>query len=109
MPNQLYKGTINNIILKLLHDYDKMYGYQIIKTIKEQTNNDLKITEGALYTVLHQLESDNILEVEYDKVKGRVRKYYKLSKKGKTVAVDKIKELKEFIDNLSIFLNPKSI
>ncbi len=107
MSNKLYKGTLTNIVLKLLHENGRMYGYEITKKTKEQTNNGFTITEGALYTILHKLEAEEVLEVEYEIVEGRTRKYYKLSEKGEKEAVLKIEELKEFLNNLTIFLNPK--
>jgi DNA-binding PadR family transcriptional regulator len=108
MSNQLYKGTLSNIILKLLSENSKMYGYEISKKIKIQTNNGLQLTEGSLYTTLHKLESENILTVEYKQVNGRARKYYKLTESGKIVADNKLKELKTFVDNLTFFLTPKT-
>ena len=107
MSNKLYKGILSNIILKLLKENGKMYGYEITKKTKEQTNEGFAITEGALYTLLHKLEAEEVLEVEFEIVAGRTRKYYKLSEKGEKEAVLKIEELKEFIQNLSGFLNPK--
>lgn len=107
MSNKLYKGVLTNIILKLLKENGKMYGYEITKKTKEQTNEGFIITEGALYTILHKLEAEEVLEVEFEIVAGRTRKYYKLSEKGKKEAVLKIEELKEFIQNLTGFLNPK--
>ena len=107
MSNKLYKGVLANIILKLLKENGKMYGYEITKKTKEQTNEGFTVTEGALYTILHKLEAEEVLEVEFEIVAGRTRKYYKLSEKGEKEAVLKIEELKEFIQNLTGFLNPK--
>ncbi len=109
MSNGLYKGTLSNLIFKLLSENEKMYGYELTKKITEQTNNGFQLTEGALYTTLHKLEAKNLLEVEFKKINGRTRKYYKLSNNGKKIAPKKIKELKTFIENLSGFLSPKSI
>ena len=107
MSNKLYKGTLTNVVLKLLHENGRMYGYEITKKTKEQTNGGFTITEGALYTILHKLEAEEVLELEFEIVDGRTRKYYKLSEKGEKEAVVKIEELKAFIQNLSGFLNPK--
>ena len=107
MSNKLYKGVLANIILKLLKENGRMYGYEITKKTKEQTNEGFTVTEGALYTILHKLEAEEVLEVEFEIVSGRTRKYYKLSEKGEKEAVLKIEELKEFIQNLTGFLNPK--
>ena len=107
MSNKFYKGSVTAILLKLLNDNGKMYGYEITKKAKEQTNGDFEITEGALYTTLHKLEAEDILDVEYKMVDGRNRKYYKLSEKGEKEAISQIEELNQFITNLSHFLNPK--
>ena len=51
--NALYKGTLQNIILKLLASEVKMYGYQLTQRAKELTKGELEMTEGALYPILH--------------------------------------------------------
>ena len=109
MNKKLYKGSLQTILLKLLENNGKMYGYQICKAVKELSNNEISITEGALYPTLHKLEASEIIEVELAKVDGRVRKYYKLTEKGKTETVHKTDELISFIKNMEIFLNPKTI
>ena len=46
-PSNLYKGSLTTIILKLLNENDKMYGYEITQKVKEITKNELQLTEGA--------------------------------------------------------------
>ena len=81
--NSLYKGTLQNIILKLLSKEVKMYGYQMTQRAKELTEGELEMTEGALYPLLHKLEADGIITSEIQEINGRNRKYYLLSDKGK--------------------------
>ena len=69
--NALYKGTLENIILKLLAKEVKMYGYQMTQRAKEITEGHLEMTEGALYPILHKLEADGIIFAEIQKVNGR--------------------------------------
>ncbi|AWW00921.1 PadR family transcriptional regulator [Arcticibacterium luteifluviistationis] len=101
------KGSLSTIVLKLLHDNGRMYGYEITQKVKELTQNDIKITEGALYPILHKLEAEDILTPEIEKVDGRIRKYYKITPKGNAEAIDRIAELRAFADNLNLILNPK--
>jgi len=83
MGNQkLFKGSLQTIILKLLEENDKMYGYEITQRVKELTKGELQITEGALYPALHKLEGEGFLDVEVSKVDNRLRKYYKLTENG---------------------------
>ncbi|MFY8096442.1 MAG: PadR family transcriptional regulator [Flavobacterium sp.] len=105
--SQLYKGSLNTIIMKLLEEQGRMYGYEITQKVKEITKGELNITEGALYPALHKLEADGLLDVEVEKVDNRIRKYYKLTEKGTTETVNRLAELEEFIKNMQTIVNPK--
>jgi DNA-binding PadR family transcriptional regulator len=105
--SQLYKGSLNTIIMKLLEEQGRMYGYEITQKVKEITKGELNITEGALYPALHKLEADGLLDVEVEKVDNRLRKYYKLTEKGTSETVNRLAELEEFIKNMQTIVNPK--
>ena len=108
MGNQkLYKGSLSTIILKLLGEHDKMYGYEITQKVKQITEGELVITEGALYPALHKLEADGLLEVEVLKVDNRLRKYYRLTEKGTKETVNKLSELEAYLRTMQTFINPK--
>lgn len=97
----LYKGTLQNIILKLLASEVKMYGYQMTQRAKELTKGHLEMTEGALYPILHKLENDGIIESEVQNVNGRDRKYYLLTENGKKQQVKQEEEMKNYLLNLN--------
>tara|TARA_Y100000815_G_scaffold8067_1_gene7643 strand:+ start:2407 stop:2859 length:453 start_codon:yes stop_codon:yes gene_type:complete len=105
--SKLYKGSLNTIILKLLNEQDKMYGYEITQKVKELTKGELKITEGALYPALHKLEAQGLLDVEVAKVDNRLRKYYKLTENGTKETANKLEELAEYIKTMQTLVNPK--
>ncbi|MDT0553637.1 PadR family transcriptional regulator [Urechidicola vernalis] len=108
MGNQkLYKGSLQTIILKLLEENDKMYGYEITQKVKALTQGELKITEGALYPALHKLEADGLLDVEIAKVGNRMRKYYKLTEQGTKETVHRLAEMQEFLKTMQHLVNPK--
>ncbi|RLJ34388.1 PadR family transcriptional regulator [Chryseobacterium sp. 7] len=98
--NSLYKGTLQNIILKLLSKEVKMYGYQITQRTKDLTQGELEMTEGALYPLLHKLESDGMITSEIQKINGRDRKYYLLTEKGKKQQTEQETEMKSYLLNL---------
>ena len=104
----LYKGSLTTIILKLLNESDRMYGYEITQKVKQITKGELNITEGALYPALHKLEADGLLDVEVEKVDNRLRKYYKLTETGEKETVNRLAELEEFIKNMQTLVNPKT-
>lgn len=105
--SKLYKGSLNTIILKLLDEGEKMYGYEITQKVKEITKGELKITEGALYPALHKLEAEGLLDVEVKKVDNRLRKYYKLTEQGVREKTNRLAELEGFIRNMEQLVNPK--
>ncbi|MBU2949605.1 PadR family transcriptional regulator [Tamlana agarivorans] len=105
--SQLYKGSLTTIILKLLNENDKMYGYEITQKVKEITKGELKLTEGALYPSLHKLEAEGLLDVEVLKVDNRLRKYYKLTEQGTKETVNKLAELEDYIKTMRALVNPK--
>lgn len=108
MGNQkLYKGSLQTIILKLLDENDKMYGYEITQKVKELTRGELLITEGALYPALHKLEGKGLLDVEVTKVGNRLRKYYKLTESGTKETTERLNEMQEFLKTMQHLVNPK--
>lgn len=105
--NELFKGTLQTIILNLLASNDRMYGYEITQKVKAITEGQLILKEGALYPALHKLEAEGLLETSTEIVENRVRKYYALSKSGQKEVVNKLAEAKEFIAQLQLLLNLK--
>lgn len=103
--NSLYKGTLQNIILKLLAKEVKMYGYQITQRTKELTQGELEMTEGALYPLLHKLEADGMITSEIQKINGRDRKYYLLTDKGKKQQAVQEEEMKSYLIHLNTIFN----
>lgn len=104
--SQLYKGSLNTIIMKLLEENGRMYGYEITQKVKLITKGELNITEGALYPALHKLEAEGLLDVEVEKVDNRLRKYYKLTETGMKETVSRLNELEDFIKNMQSLVNP---
>lgn len=75
------KGSLPLLILNALSE-GAGYGYQIAKEIKEHSEGVLDFQEGSLYPTLHKLEKEGFIEAYTQKVEGRRRRYYRLTKKG---------------------------
>lgn len=104
---ELLKGTLKTIVLKLLNDNERMYGYEMTQKVKELTGNRIQLTEGSLYPTLHALEADGLLTTETEYMGKRVRKYYSLSQEGKTRSVEKVSELAAFMETMTVLLDIK--
>lgn len=105
--NELFKGTLQTIILNLLVENGRMYGYEITQKVKIITAGELVLKEGALYPALHKLEAEGLLETSTEIVDNRIRKYYALSQNGEKEVISKLQEAKDFISQLQLLLNLK--
>lgn len=103
--SELIKGTLKTIVLNLLKDNDKMYGYEITKRVKELTSDKIQITEGALYPTLHALEKHGDVVTEKVYIGKRVRKYYILTDQGVTTVADRVNELSDFMKTMRFLLD----
>ncbi len=106
--SELIKGTLKTVVLKLLADNKKMYGYEITQTVKDLTKDRIQITEGALYPTLHALESEGLVTTELEYIGKRVRKYYTLSPSGKTKTKEKVTEFTDFVNTMIFLLDLKT-
>lgn len=103
--SELIKGTLKTIILNLLKERGKMYGYEITQTVKEMTKDKIQITEGALYPTLHSLEKNGDVGFEKEYLGKRVRKYYTLTDQGQETAKAKVNEFADFINTMKYLLD----
>jgi len=98
---ELLKGTLSAIILKLLAENDRMYGYQITQKVKLLSDDKILLKEGSLYPALHRLKDEGLIEVETENIGKRVRHYYSLTPYGLKVKLEKEAELKDFISTIN--------
>ncbi len=103
--SELIKGTLKTILLKLLADNSKMYGYEITQKVKEMTADRIQLTEGALYPTLHALEQEGLVTTQIEYIGKRVRKYYSLSPAGKSRSQEKLSEFADFVNTMKILLD----
>jgi len=85
-------GNTTMLILRLLAEKE-LYGYQIIEELARKSENVFQLKTGTLYPILHGLEKDGMV-TSYDQgtEHARVRKYYKLTSKGKNLLKTKREE-----------------
>lgn len=108
--NEYLRGTLKTIVLNLLAERKRMYGYEITQEVKEHTKGEITLTFGALYPVLHKLEQEGMLVTDSEEVDGRLRKYYSLTIEGTQTAQHKTKELERFLEALqNLIRNPSPL
>ena len=92
--NQI-SGNTSMLILKLLSEKD-MYGYEMIESLRERSENVFELKAGTLYPLLHSMEGKGYVDVYEKEVLGKTRKYYSLTKAGKKQLKGKEEEWKEY-------------
>jgi PadR family transcriptional regulator PadR len=90
-PTDLLKGAAYLLVLSVLADAP-LYGYAITKQVAAKSAGAIRLTPGVLYPLLHELEKAGLLLSSWETVqapdnddaeKGRKRKWYRLSAKGR--------------------------
>ena len=82
-PNELIPGTLDMLILKTL-SREAMHGYAVAQSIQRQSQDVLRVEEGALYPALHRLEVRGLLRSEWGASENNRRaKYYTLTAAGR--------------------------
>jgi transcriptional regulator len=84
MGKDLIAASATPLVLAILAEGDS-YGYAIIKRVEELSGGHLQWTDGMLYPVLHRLERQGWVSAKWSESEnGRKRKYYRITKEGRT-------------------------
>mgnify|MGYP002762641453 FL=1 len=95
VDKSLVSGSTMMLILKLLEEKD-MYGYEMIETLREKSENVFELKAGTLYPLLHGLEEKEFVKSYEQEAGGKIRKYYSITREGKKQLRAKEKEWKEY-------------
>src|SRR6476619_1165260 len=79
----LVQGTLDMLILKAL-SRGAMHGYSVAEFIEQNSEDVLRVEEGALYPALHRLELRGLVSAEWGvSDNNRRAKFYRLTAAGK--------------------------
>lgn len=100
---EMTAGIASLVLLSVLDKSDEpMYGYQIARLLEEYSADASFMKQGALYPVLHSLESSGLLESKVEpSVSGPPRRYYEITPDGReTLAIwqGMWKQMKSLVD-----------
>ncbi len=92
MDVQLRRGLLEICVLAAISRHDS-YGYQIIREIEPC----VEISESTLYPILRRLEAGEMLTVYSVEHGGRLRKYYRITDRGRARLAEFQEEWKEIM------------
>jgi DNA-binding PadR family transcriptional regulator len=85
-------------VLVALADGEK-HGYAIIKEVARRTNDAVRLRTGTLYTALHRFVDDGLVEETAERpdpaLDDERRRYYRLTERGRAVALGEAARLEE--------------
>jgi DNA-binding PadR family transcriptional regulator len=89
-------------VLLALADGEK-HGYAIIKEVPRRTGGKVRLSAGTLYALIKRFEHDGLI-VESDErpdpaLDDERRRYYRLSEKGRLLAIAEARRMEEAVDD----------
>ena len=81
--NPPFMSGVPELLLLRLLDQKEMYGYELVRSIRQVTADAISLGEGVIYPALHSLERNGALKSKRKSVGGRTRVYYSLTAKGR--------------------------
>jgi len=103
LNSELKRGT--QILAVLSQMTETKYGYSLLQDLEGKR---VEIEAGTLYPLLRRLESQGILQSEWDTSESRPRKYYVLSEDGKEVFALMKKEWNRIVKEMAALLEGDS-
>ena len=92
MESQFRRGILEACVLAVL-EKGESYGYQLVKDV----NEFIEITASTMYPILRRLEQTELLEVFSMEHNGRLRKYYRITDKGRQKITEMLEEWAEIV------------
>jgi PadR family transcriptional regulator, regulatory protein PadR len=94
-------------MLAVLNQLQQMqYGYSLKQELSDQ---GVDINEGTLYPLLRRLESQGLLESEWQVVDdARPRRYYQISPTGAAILTNLTQEWRDLVSVMNRILDPEN-
>ena len=81
--SELFQGTLDLLILRVLAASDAMHGWGIAQRIQQVSQDVLRVNQGSLYPALHRLEEEGWIAAEWGASENnRKAKFYRLTRAG---------------------------
>lgn len=98
-PLGVLQGTLELLILKTLSGGAELHGFAILDWIRESTDADLVVEDGALYHALHRMQERDWVASSWGvSEKGRRARYYQLTEAGEAALADEEKRWRRYVD-----------
>ena len=101
IDSNLKRGSAEFAVLSVLAA-GSLHGYQIARSIEEQTNGVLSFDLASLYPLLYRMEKDGWVSAEWEEsASGRRRRCYSLTREGRSKLAPLRAQWKQFFEALN--------
>ncbi len=106
--SDLFTGSLELLILKAL-SWGPRHGYAVGRWIRDTTEAEILVQEGALYPALHRLERRGLVEEEWGLTDtNREAKFYRLTAAGRRRLRDEAVRWARFVEVMRLALDSAS-
>ncbi len=102
--SELRRGTIVMSVMSQLKA--PQYGYSLVVLLEEK---GIPVDAGTLYPLLRRLESQGLLESNWDVESAKPRKYYQLSDMGRDIYDRLCTHWYEMVDSMNAIIRDKDV
>jgi PadR family transcriptional regulator, regulatory protein PadR len=105
---ELLPGTLEMLILRTLErSADPMHGYGIAFSIKQTSNDVLRVEEGSLYPALQRLALKGWVKAEWGQSENNRRaRYYKLTAAGRRRLTQEVDDFERTLEAIMRVMQP---
>lgn len=105
MNTDAIRGHLEMLLLAALEP-GEAYGYALIERVAARSGQAFELTEGSVYPALHRLEAAGDVQSHWERVSGRRRRVYKLTRAGQARLGHERTEWARFSYAVSLAVNP---
>ena len=105
--SDLLRGNTDALLLALIHEHGRTYGYRLIKEIEVRSKGFFRFREGTVYPALRKLENDGLIQGEWAKLQsGQERRYYVMTERGRVFLAERLRMWQSFASAVNLVLGP---
>lgn len=95
LRSEVLKGHLDLLLLAAIAK-EPLHGYAVVEAIREASDGALDLAEGTVYPALYRLEGAELLSSSWTTVRGRRRRVYQLTRRGRARLERERKEWEAF-------------
>jgi DNA-binding PadR family transcriptional regulator len=93
------KNNVDLMLMGVLR-HGPAHGYAIIAALRERSEGEFDLAEGTIYPALHRLERAGLIESSVESARGRRRRTYALTARGRKEFTTQRRAWQNYVANM---------